>query len=230
MIRAIILSGGVGSRLRESDIPKQYIIVGNKPILLYSLETIENNGLIDEVYIVAAPEWQNFINEWIDKCNITKFRGFALPGTTREGSVYSALEKLRDIADAMDVLLIHDAARPLVPQEIYTNVITELEGFDGVLPAMPAENAMYISNNRMSISGVLNRDSLFAGQSPESCYFGKLLELHDIGKYSKELYNCFGCSELLFKNNCKVKIIEGNSRSFKITTNKDLERLRRILE
>ena len=87
---AIILSGGIGTRMRRPDCPKQYIDVGGRPILMYTVETFQNNPDVDRIVIVAADEWRPSIRKWMEKEKVTKFESFADPGKTR---LHADLEK-----------------------------------------------------------------------------------------------------------------------------------------
>lgn len=104
---AIILSGGTGTRL-GGDIPKQYIEVNNKPVIGYCLETILSHEMIDMVYIVAAPEWQDFLSNAINTLSISdkakaKFAGFALPGENRQYSIYNGLLCVKELFQAATI-------------------------------------------------------------------------------------------------------------------------------
>ena len=106
---AIILSGGIGSRL-GLDMPKQYYEVNKKPIIRYVIETMEQCEVVDGFVIVAAEEWQEYMQNQIFLPE--KFLGFALPGENRQLSIYNGLCALRGIAKEEDMVLIQDAARP----------------------------------------------------------------------------------------------------------------------
>ena len=89
---AVILSGGVGSRMRQDGFPKQYIEIYGKPILIYTLERFNNNALVDKIIIVAAEQWREKIFEWIDIYGINKFVEIANAGNTRQESILNGLE------------------------------------------------------------------------------------------------------------------------------------------
>ncbi|MBP1756437.1 MAG: 4-diphosphocytidyl-2-C-methyl-D-erythritol synthase, partial [Firmicutes bacterium] len=122
MNTALILAGGLGSRI-NSDVPKQYCIVDNKPIISYCLKVFEENENISSILIVAEESWHCFLQDWIIKENITKFCAFAKPGTTRSLSILSGLNKISEISGDTDLVVVHDAARPLVSRELIDRCI-----------------------------------------------------------------------------------------------------------
>lgn len=222
---AIILSGGVGIRL-GGEIPKQYIEVGGKPILMYCVETIERAQSVDGFCVVAAPVWQKQISEWIKKSGCTKFLGFAEAGKSRQHSLLNGLHFLmeRDITD-QDKVLIHDAARPNVTSTLINNCFEALKDADGVLPVIPVKDTMYLSKDKKQISGLLNRDEIFSGQAPEAFDLNKYYEIHQ-NMTDEEIGAVRGTAEIGYKKGLKVSIIDGDENNYKITTEVDLQKFR----
>ncbi len=226
---AIILSGGTGTRL-GSEIPKQYIEVGNKPIILYCAETMEKAECIDQICIVAAKEWQDTVREWMEKAKISKFKGFAEAGKSRQHSLINGLEFFAERnPEEGSKVLIHDAARPNVSIELLTRCMEGLESADGVLPVIPVKDTMYLSEDKKKISGLLNRDQIFSGQAPESFDFAKYykinLELSD-----EEISLVRGTAEIAYRKGLEVALTEGEEINYKITTTADLEKFKDQIE
>lgn len=217
MNTAIILAGGIGTRL-GGDIPKQYLEVANKPIIAYCLEKFEQNKSIDAIVIVAAKEWQDYITQNLK--NIFKFHAFANAGQSRQHSILNGLNvcpaKTKNI-------VIHDAARPNVTDELIDDCIMGLDEYDGVMPVLPVKDTIYYSDNGLEIGDLLNRDCLYAGQAPESFNYKKYISLHN-GLSDDELNAVRGSSEIAFRNNLKVKLVKGDENNYKITTGVDLEK------
>ena len=118
MNTAIILSGGIGTRM-GADRPKQYIEVNGTPIIAYCLKAFLSTARIDAFIIGAAEEWRDYINSFIQKENATTPFYYSEPGETRQYSIYNALKKAKEIGIRnKDVVIIHDAARPLVSKEL----------------------------------------------------------------------------------------------------------------
>lgn len=220
---AIILAGGIGTRL-GGDIPKQYVKICGKPIIIYCLEKFAKHEKIDGIVIVAAENWYKYIETWIDKEKIDKFQGFAPAGGSRQQSIFNGMRKAFDIgATEEDYIVIHDAARPNVSEEIISQCIEKLECYDGVMPVLPVKDTIYLSEDGKNITSLLNRDYLFAGQAPESFNLGKYYRVH-VDKKENELALVRGSSEIGYKNGLKICLILGDEHNYKITTLDDLNK------
>lgn len=221
---ALILSGGTGTRL-GFDIPKQYIDVCGKPVINYSLDTIEKCSCIDAVIIVAATEWQEFISAHIKS---EKLYGFAVPGETRQLSIYSGLCRIRNMAKNDDIVLIHDAARPLVSEKLISDCIETAKMHEGALPVLPMKDTVYYSENGRLVSSLLQREKVFAGQAPEAFIFGKYLEANEQFMPEKIL-KMNGSTEPAILAGMDIAMIPGDESNFKITTKADLVRFKEIM-
>lgn len=230
MIYGVILSGGVGSRMQTEGVPKQYLTVAGKPMLFYCLNVFERNPAIDGIVIVASPEWQGFLSEWIKKEKIRKFCGFANAGKSRQHSVFQGLQSVESLgAKEKDLVVVHDAARPLVSDSLLTACICGMEDADGVMPVIPVKDTIYMSDNQSEITGLLNRDQLYAGQSPECFMFGPYYEVNS-SLTDDEMSAVRGSSEIAYKKGLRINLIAGSEDNFKVTTMNDLENFRRKID
>lgn len=225
----LLLAGGTGSRMKKATCPKQYLIVKGKPVFLYSLETFEKNELISGIVIVAHKDWHQQLYTWMETSAISKFLGFAEAGQSRQGSIYNGLKYLSARADEDDNIIIHDAARPLVSNELISKCLLSLNMYDGVMPVLPAKDTFYQSIDGKHVSSLLPRQELFAGQAPESFNFKKYLALHE--KLSAaELNKITGSTEIALRNNLSILMIPGEELNFKVTTDNDMDLLNMYLE
>lgn len=226
---AIILSGGTGVRLGR-DIPKQYIEVGKKPIIMYCIETMEKTSCVDGFCIVAAVEWQDEIRGWMDESGISKFLGFAPAGKSRQHSLLNGMSFLmKTDPEEGSKVLIHDAARPNVTSELITSCFEALKEADGSMPVIPVKDTMYLSKDRKEISGLLNRDEIFSGQAPEAFDLRKYYEIHQ-DMTDEEIGAVKGTAEIGYKKGLTVRIIDGDENNYKITTEVDLEKFKDQIE
>ena len=222
---AIILAGGTGTRL-GSDIPKQYLTVNNKPVLAFSLEAFEAHSGIDKIVIVANAEWEDYISEVLKKYHITKFAGFASGGESRQHSVLNGLKAAKTLCETDDetLVLIHDAARPNVSARIISESL-DLQGYDATLPVIQIPDTVYYSENGKEVTQLLDRDKLYAGQSPESFVLNKFLAAHD-ALSDAELAAVRGTAQLAYAQGFSVRLCAGDPKNYKITTMLDLEKFR----
>lgn len=226
---AVILSGGIGSRMHTGGFPKQYLKVQNKPILFYPLETFDKTPCVDKIVIVANGVWQEDILGWIEEYGIQKFDRFAEPGESRQGSILNGLLACMEtsVSDE-DKVIIHDGVRPLVSSELITACFRELEEHDGCMPILPINDTVYQSFDRKSISTLLDRSTLFKGQSPEAFNLKAFTELNS-SVTPAELNATRGTSEIAFRHGMDVSLIPGEDTNFKLTTPADMAQFESIV-
>lgn len=221
----LILSGGTGTRL-GTDIPKQYLKVNDKPILSYCLELFSAHKGIDGIQIVAEPSWQARILKWLEPMDKEKkFRGFSHPGENRQLSILNGLEDMRGYACDADYVMIHDGVRPLLTAEMVSTCLQAVKGHDGVLPVIPMKDTVYQSKDGKTITSLLDRSSIFAGQAPEVFLLGKYYEANR-RLLPEKILEIKGSTEPAVMAGMDIALIPGDENNFKITTKEDLERFR----
>ncbi len=225
---ALVLSGGTGSRL-GSDIPKQYLIEKGIPVISYCVETLSRHGGIDAIQIVAEPAWQETLVGWLASADTErKFRGFSLPGQNRQLSILHGVEDILAYASETDFVLVHDAARPLLSPKLITDCLGAAAGHDGVIPVLPMKDTVYCSRDGRSVTSLLDRGTVFAGQAPELFLLGKYRDANR-RLLPEEILGVNGSTEPAVMAGMDIVMIPGDERNFKITTKEDLERFRGII-
>ena len=220
MNHAIIVAGGVGSRMR-SNIPKQYLTVKGVPVFMYSFRKFSTRTDIATIVMVISDEWKEFVEEWATCKTGGPTVLYAPAGRSRQHSVFNGLKALKDVAAADDLVFVHDAVRPLFPLTNITDGIVGCADYDATLPAITVKDATYQSRDGESLSVILPRQELFSGQSPECFRYGKFLKAHESFS-DEEIALIRGSSELAFRAGLRVKLIPGTEQNFKITTIEDL--------
>lgn len=238
MMIAILLAGGIGSRL-QSTVPKQYIPVNTRPIFSYALETLAQSESIDAIQIVAKENWHALITSEVRKYQAgSKFLGFSLPGENRQLSIYQAMVDLQPKVARDDYVLIHDAVRPFLSLHDIEQYVAALSDYDGVIPVLPLKDTVYLSADGQHITGRLNRAQLVSGQAPEIFHFQKYLQANEaliqrvdqqIASDSPILQIC-GSTEVAILAGMKMKMVAGNEQNVKITTLQDLQRWKECAE
>lgn len=229
MAVALILSGGTGARL-GTNVPKQYIEVGGRCIISYCIERLSCHEGIDAIQIVADSRWHEKIKECMGKYDKNnKFKGFSAPGENRQLSILNGLRDIREYAGDEALVLIHDAARPMLSARLVTDCLSAAEGHDGSLPVLPMKDTVYLCADQSSISGLLNRSEVFAGQAPEAYVLGKYYEAN-VRLLPAEILKINGAAEPAVLAGMDIAILAGSEANFKITTIEDLERFAQIME
>ena len=171
MNHAIILAGGIGSRMKLNR-PKQYLEVKGKPVFMYSFEKFANHPDICSIVMVISEEWKDYVQGCIAKSGCTKHVYYAHAGQSRQHSVLNGLKVLSGIADENDLVFVHDSVRPLFPLSNIDDAVVECEKYDATLPVIPVKDATYQSSDGKTLSSILPREELFSGQSPECFHYG----------------------------------------------------------
>lgn len=220
---AIIMSGGIGTRMKMGDRPKQYIEVGGRPILAYTLERFQKAKYVDRIVIVAAKQWRDYLTQWIDKLGISRFYAFADPGETRQESVLSGLKACLNGENTEDDLVaVQDGVRPLLSVGQIEHCIEAARGHDGVLPVRPMVETIYHSEDGSTIDDVPDRSKVYSGQTPEVFRLLKYVKVHDQAT-RQEIAEARGSSVLAFKYGMDIALVQGDERAFKLTTKADME-------
>jgi 2-C-methyl-D-erythritol 4-phosphate cytidylyltransferase len=210
---AVLAAAGRGERL-GSDRPKAFARLGGRPLLAESLERLEESGWIDAIVIAAPPDWEEPSILVAEEIAATKVSSAVTGGESRAESVRLALDEVS--ADAA-VVLVHDAARPLLSEAVIERVLTPLsEGWDGVVPAVPlADTVKRVEGDR--VLETLPRDDLVAVQTPQA-FLADVLRRAVGG----DLAAATDCASLVEAQGGRVKVVEGDPRLLKVTDADDL--------
>lgn len=216
-VTAIILVGGSSTRF-GSDIPKQFYKVNGKPLLAYTLDCFENNPEINDIVIVANPTYKDNLEELLNTYPYKKISHLVEGGKNRQESAFFGLLAIENETEKMDRVLIHDGVRPIVPPEIIHELLLALNDHFGATVAIPSTDTMcLIDKNNEEVVGTLNREEVYAIQTPQAFVYQAILEAHKLyqGK------NVTDDSQLL-SGVTPIKIVKGNKKLLKITTKEDI--------
>ena len=210
---AIILAGGSGTRFK-SKIPKQYFKIGNKSIINYTIDAFEKSSLIDKIIIVVDKKYINDISKKNPKHIVVS------GGKSRFESSYNGI--LACPKNSKKVL-IHDAARPFISQEIITSCIEALNNYEAVVTSIQTTDTVIRVKN-MEILQVEDRNQIFLNQTPQGFKYKTILDAHKnrTGSVTDDI-------SLLDLNETKCKVIKGSKKNIKITTNDDIQFAMHIL-
>ncbi len=210
---AVLAAAGRGERL-GSDRPKAFARLGGRPLLAESLERLESSDWIDQIVIAAPPDWEEPSILVAEEIAATKVSSAVTGGASRSESVRLALE---DVPGDAAVVLVHDAARPLLREEVIERVLAPLsEGWDGVVPALPlADTVKRVEGDR--VVETVQRADLVAVQTPQA-FLADVLRLAVAG----EVATATDCSSLVEASGGRVKWVEGDPKLLKVTDADDL--------
>jgi len=213
---AILLAAGRGERL-GLDHPKAFAKLGEDPLLAEPLRRLEDSDWIDAIVVVAPPEWEEPVILLAEELGCGKVNACVAGGATRTDSVRAGLAEVP--ADAL-VVLVHDAARPFVSDEVIERVLAPLsEGWDGVVPGLPVSDTLKRVEPDGAVVETVSRDSLYAVQTPQA-FLVDVLRRAAAGDG-----DATDCAGLVEAAGGRVKVVPGDERLLKVTTADDLAKI-----
>jgi 2-C-methyl-D-erythritol 4-phosphate cytidylyltransferase len=217
---AVLVAAGRGERLGE-DRPKAFVRLGDLPLLAEPLRRLEESGWIDQIVLVAPPEWEEPAILLAEELGASKVSACVPGGTTRTESVRAGVAEVPEDAA---VIVVHDAARPLVSEEVLLRVIAALgEGFDGAVPGLPLADTVKRVRDGVVVETV-PRDELVTVQTPQA-FVAPVLRagLQALGDESTQ--GPTDCASIVEANGGRIKVVAGDEKLLKVTTRADLERV-----
>lgn len=225
----MILASGKGQRTRQ-DIPKQFINVHDKPIIIYTLENFQKHPEVDGIVVVCLDGWQDILRAYSRQYNITKLTKIVNGGATVQESCRNGVFALKDICKDDDIVIVHDGIRPLVDEEVLSDVIATCRKFGNGVTSLPYNEQIFRKADEISTHEYIVRDTLRRVQTPQAYKFGKLLWAYE--KAFAEEIGIYGSS---YTNTMMVDLGEtlyfasGSDRNIKITTVDDIELFKALL-
>jgi 2-C-methyl-D-erythritol 4-phosphate cytidylyltransferase len=213
---AVIPAGGKGKR-GGTETPKQYLKFHGKELIVYTLEVFQKNKLVDEIIISAEPSYFSLLEEIKKKFSLTKISKIVEGGKERQDSVYNALKSLN--ANDDDLIAVHDAARPLLPDDILTKAINTAKEKGNALVCLKARDTLL--KGEEFVREYVDRSEMYYVQTPQIFKYGDLMKAMQKA-YEK---NFIGTDEsmLIKELGIDINIVEGSMLNFKVTTATDIE-------
>ena len=214
-IWAVLVAAGRGERLGE-DRPKAFVRLGELPLLAEPLRRLDESSFIDAVVVVAPPEWEEPAILLAEELGASKVTACVTGGETRTASVRAGVA---EVPDDVAVILVHDAARPLLPDAVIGRLIGALgEGYDGAVPVLPVTDTVKRVRDGV-VDETLVRDDLVSVQTPQAFAAPALRAALAAGTEGSD------CASLVEANGGRIRTVEGDERLLKVTTRADLERV-----
>lgn len=226
---AIILAGGSGTRIKNANIPKQYITVSGKPVIVHTLEAFQRHVEIDAIVVVCGKGYIDHMRRLTVDFGLDKVKSVICGGDTRQESSYKGLDSLRGITYSDSVAIIHDAARPLVSQSTISDNIAMAKEYGGVTTAVSSADTMLRSRDTVTVAETLQRDGLYFVQTPQSFLFPNILKAHEAAINDNALDFTDDGGLYMKYTNTSLAIAKGSRLNFKITTDEDLQLFQSIL-
>ncbi len=219
---AIIFAGGSGIRMKTHGLPKQFLKLEGKPIIIKTLENFEKNSNINKIYIACKSDWIDYLKEEIENYNIKKVVKIVEGGETGQDSIYNALKAASEENPKDSIVLIHDGVRPFITQNLIDQNIEDVKKYGSSITSTPCFETAIVSEDGQNIQEVPNRDSMYTAQAPQCFYLGEIIKVHEKVRNTENKYNGIVDScNLMRKNGHEVHITIGNRNNIKVTTPTD---------
>lgn len=224
---AIIIAGGSGKRM-NSDIPKQFIQIEDKPIIIYTLEAFNRHPDIDGILVVCLPDWIDRLWDFAKKYRIEKLRWIVPGGETGQLSCYNGLTHLEDKLNPDDFVIIHDAIRPLVPKIIISDMLRVAAAFGNACSSLPVHETLIFTDNQKFGTQSLDRSIVRRVQTPQAYRYNELLKVHKQA-LAKGITSSVYANTLFVEFGKTIYFSLGFDNNIKITTSEDLTLFKALL-
>ena len=224
---ALIIAGGSGQRMKQ-DIPKQFINVYDRPVIIYTLQAFQNHPNIDAIAVVCLEGWEEILKAYAKQFNIDKLKWIFHGGSNGQESIKNGIMGLHEVCDGDDLVLIHDAIRPMVSQEIISENISCCIQNGSAITVIPCAESMLLTDDRNSSTEMIHRDHLARTQTPQAFSLKKLVWAHEEAE-KRGITNSIATCTLMIELGEKIYFSTGSEKNLKLTTTDDIEIFKALL-
>ena len=223
MTIAIIIAGGSGSRMGQ-DIPKQFLNVYDKPVLIYTLESFQKHPGIDAIEVVCIQGWHEVLWAYAKQYGISKLKWVVVGGASGQESIRNGVYNLEDKCAADDIIVIHDGIRPLVEPEVLTDVIVKCKQYGNAVSSMPYNEQIFVIDDEQSTTRFIPRETLRRVVTPQAYLFQKLdAAYHKAFEEQIGIYGSAYTNTMMVELGERLYFASGSDKNIKLTTPDDLE-------
>lgn len=229
---AIIIAGGSGRRM-GMDIPKQFINVYEKPVLMYTLEGFQSHPMIDEIEVVCIEGWHDVVWAYAKQCGITKLKRIISGGETGQESIRNGVYALEGICTEGDTVIIHDGIRPLVDASVLTDVILTCKKYGNAVTSLPYNEQIFVvdENDPSTTVQYIPRETLRRVSTPQAYEFNKLdSAYHEAFEKEIGIYGSSYTNTMMVELGERLHFASGSDKNIKLTTKDDLEMFKAYLK
>lgn len=217
----LIIAGGSGMRMHQ-NIPKQFLTVNERPVIVYTLEAFQSHPEIDEIAVVCINGWEPVLRAYANQFNITKLK-IVVPGSKcGQDSIRNGVFELEKNYSPNDIVLIHDAIRPMVSAEIISDCIRVTKNYGNAITVIPCAEAMIQTDDGIVSTGSYPRDKLKRTQTPQGFFIGEICDLHRRA-LEAGITNSIASCTLMIEMGEQVYFSAGSEKNIKLTTIEDID-------
>lgn len=224
---ALLTAAGNGTRMHQ-DIPKQFMHVDNKPIIIHTLEAFQNHPSIDAIIVVTLESWTDVLWAYAKQFNINKLKWIVSGGETGQESIYNGLNQLSKVCQKSDTVMIHDGNRPLISSEIISNSLATFKKYGSAVAVIPCTEVVFESDNGQSSCVSTPREKLFRTQTPHTYMLEEIISAHEEAK-KRNIKDTAASCMLMKELGKETYFSKGSEENLKITTIEDLKIFKALL-
>lgn len=228
----LIIAGGSGHRMGQ-DIPKQFINVYDKPVIIYTLEGFQRHPQIDAIEVVCIDGWHDVLWAYAHQFNITKLKWIVSGGNTGQESIRNGVFNLEGKLSEEDIVIIHDGIRPLVDETVLTDVIIKAQKFGNAVTSLPYNEQIFVVNpeDESTTKQYIPRETLRRVSTPQAYKFGKLdWGYHEAFEKKIGIYGSAYTNTMMVELGETLHFAAGSDKNIKLTTKDDLEMFKGYLK
>lgn len=225
MVSALIFAGGIGARMKSADIPKQFIEVDGKSIIIRTIEKFSKHPEIDNIVISCLESWIDVLQKQLTDYGITKVSEIVRGGATGHESIHNGLIKISEVSKEEDLVLICDGVRPMISEQLISNCIREAKEYGSAVPVTPSIDSVLESFDGKTCKKNYERKTMYITQAPQGYPVKKIMWAHKEAE-KRGIENPISSGELLIELGEEIHIFMGERNNIKVTTPEDLYTLR----
>ena len=224
---ALIIAGGKGVRMQQ-EVPKQFLTVNEKPVIAYTMEAFQRHADIDAIAVVCISGWENILSAYAREYGITKLKHIIPGGDCGQASIRNGVFELEKHYSRDDLVLVHDAIRPMVSAEIISDCIATATQHGSAIAVIPCQEAMLVTDDQLSTSTAFPRASLRRTQTPQGFPIGILADAHREA-LEKGITNSIASCTLMVELGKTIFFSHGSEKNLKLTTPDDIDIFKALL-
>lgn len=178
MVSALIFAGGIGQRMKSLDIPKQFLEIEGKPIIVRTMEHFSNHPMVDNIVVVCVENWLDELNRDIEKFGIKKVIATVPGGASGYQSIHNGLLEIDKVAQPEDIVLICDGVRPMLSEQLITTCIEDARKYETAVPVTPSIDSVLYSDDGENCGKNYERKKMFITQAPQGYTMRKIMWAH----------------------------------------------------
>lgn len=218
---AVIFAGGVGKRMGNTELPKQFMEISDKPIIIHTLEVFEKNKDIDGIIIASVEGWIDYLNNLLKHYNITKVKAIVPGGETGQMSIFNGVKKAYELYPSNSVVLIHDGVRPFIDDELISLNINNAREKGSSISSVLATETFVLTNENNDILSVPERKNSLIAKAPQTFILEDIYNVH-LQAQKDGIFNSIDSCTLMNLYNKKLSVVMTDYDNIKITTPKDI--------